>query len=202
MDVESQVFGLIDGVKEFLVLGNSVTLDNEGEYVKILNKKTLAVVCTASVLSVSKGQRARCKLPGGGIPAGNYICEVATRTLLEEATPRIFRKAVEVKAAAIPNPSITKVYSAGKESTVAANPQVLYIVGSDLGSLTKDNVSFKCMNDAVTIPASASWTFTDGLITIDNGESAISTGGAMGDSFVTTITVSGSDPVTFTTTIG
>jgi len=93
MDVTTETFGTVIGSTPFVVLGNGITLDGEGEYVKALDKKTLEVKGTATVQSVSKGQRAYAKF-SPQLTGGDYTFEIATKGLIGETTPRIFRKPV------------------------------------------------------------------------------------------------------------
>ena len=105
MDVETQHMGEIHGTGEFMILGNGITLDAEGESAKLLDKKTGAALATAEVVTVSKGQRATCAFAAteGGIPKGQYVLEVTTFGLVGETTPRVFRKPVTL-VEAIPAP--------------------------------------------------------------------------------------------------
>ena len=108
MDVASQAFGVIDGTNEFVVLGNNLTLDADGEYVKLLDRKSGEAKATATVKRVSKGQRAYCELPSGSaIAAGDYTCEIASKGLIGATTPEIFRKAVELVTAVVPPEPVT-----------------------------------------------------------------------------------------------
>ena len=96
MDVETEHFGEIHGTNEFMILGNGVTLDAEGESAKLVDRKTGAELATAEVVTVSKGQRATCKFNPveGGIAKGSYGLVVTTFGLIGESTPRVFRKPV------------------------------------------------------------------------------------------------------------
>ena len=109
MDVETQRFGEIHGTGEFMILGNGVTLDGDGESAKLLDRKTDEPIVTAEVVSVSKGQRATCKLvPGeGGIAKGPYVVEVTTFGLIGTSTPRVFRKPVTL-VEDIPEPVVPR----------------------------------------------------------------------------------------------
>jgi len=93
MDVATEAFGTVIGSTPFAVLGNGITLDAAGEYVKALDKKTGEVKGTATVQSVSKGQRAYAKFDPQ-LAGGDYTLEIATKGLIGEATPRIFHKPV------------------------------------------------------------------------------------------------------------
>jgi len=96
MDVATEQFGIVIGTTQFEVLGNGITLDADGEYVKALDPKTGAVKGTATIVSVSKGLRAKCKLDPQ-LAAGDYSFEIATKGLVGETTPRIFRKPVTLR---------------------------------------------------------------------------------------------------------
>jgi len=117
MDVATEQFGTVVGATEFYVLGNGITIDGEGEYVKAYDKKTGVLAGTAQVISVSKGQRAKCKF-NPQLAGGDYILEIATKGLIGETTPRVFRKAVTAIAVPEPTPidqtpdGKVKVYSA------------------------------------------------------------------------------------------
>ena len=105
MDVGTQHMGEIHGTGEFMILGNGITLDAEGESAKLLDRKTGEVLATAEVETVSKGQRATCAFAAvpGGIAKGAYVLEVTTFGLVGETTPRVFRKPVTL-VEAVPAP--------------------------------------------------------------------------------------------------
>ena len=95
-DVATMSIGEIHGTDEFIITGNGVTLDAEGESAKLVDRKTGAELATAEVVTVSKGQRATCKFNPveGGIATGSYWLVVTTFGLIGESTPRVFRKPV------------------------------------------------------------------------------------------------------------
>ena len=99
------------------------------------------------------------------------------------------------------DPKVTKMYSPGHEDDgkIAANPTSIKLVGEGFSTLTKDNVAFTCEGDDVTIPSSAAWTFTATGIVIDNGDTAMATGGSSGDELKVTITKEGCPTATFST---
>ena len=104
----------------------------------------------------------------------------------------------------VPEPalSVTGLHSDDRtDGKVAANPKKFVIEGTALGSLDKSAVAFKCMDDAVSIPATANWTFESNRIVIDSGDTTMPTGGAAGDTFTVTITPTGGEPVSYTTII-
>ena len=108
MDVETERMGEINGTGEFMILGNGITLDAEGESAKLLDRKTGEVLATAEVSTVSKGQRATCAFAAveGGIAKGAYVLEVTTFGLIGSATPRVFRKPVKTTEVVPPAPTL------------------------------------------------------------------------------------------------
>jgi len=124
MDVATEQFGVVIGSTQFAILGNGITLDAEGEYAKALDRKTLEVKGTATVQSVSKGQRAYCKFDPQ-LAAGDYTLEIATKGLVGETTPRVFRKPV------------TAVYVA---------PTLTRIELSDMTKSPGSSISLKCVH--------------------------------------------------------
>ena len=110
MDIETERMGEIHGTDEFMILGNGVTLDAEGESAKLVDKKSGETLATAEVVTVSKGQRATCKFNPveGGIAKGSYWIVVTTFGLIGESTPRVFRKPVTL-VEAIPAPEPKRI---------------------------------------------------------------------------------------------
>ena len=108
-----------------------------------------------------------------------------------------------LKYAAPAQPTITKVYSEGKEDTgkVASTISKLYIKGTGLNAYELENLSLYGADDPLTIPAGASLTKTDTEIVIDCGSDAIVTGCASGDDFKVKAVKSGLADVEFTTEI-
>lgn len=115
-DLDSKRIGVIVGTKQFVITGNGMTVDSEGEGVKLLNKKTLEVVQAATIVSVSKGQRAYCKFATAPA-AGKYYIEVKTKGLVGLDTPVPFRKPVTVEADPTPPspPTLSGVHPEGHE---------------------------------------------------------------------------------------
>ena len=106
-DVATMRIGEIHGTAPFIITGNSMTLDAEGESAKLVDRKTGEALATAEVVTVSKGQRATCAFnpTAGGIAAGSYWLVVTTFGLIGETTPRVFRKPVTlVEAVPAPEP--------------------------------------------------------------------------------------------------
>ena len=124
-------------------------------------------------------------------PAKNYEVEI----ILGKTKARV--------ALTVPLPTITKTYTEGHEydSKWSANPHYVYIKGTGLGGLSKEQISFKCLTDTFTIPADATWTFADNLVTIYSENSTVQTGGTSGDSITVTITAEGLEPIVSTTSI-
>ena len=141
MDVETQNMGEIHGTDEFMILGNGITLDGEGESAKLLDRKTGEVLATAEVSTVSKGQRATCAFAAvpGGIAKGAYVLEVTTFGLVGETTPRVFRKPVTL-VEAIPEPvdppSLTSVAGENQEPGNISRIEKTHLVGTGLAAAT------------------------------------------------------------------
>ena len=140
-DLDSKRIGVIVGTKQFVITGNGMTVDGEGEGVKLLNKKTLEVVQSATIVSVSKGQRAYCKFATAPA-AGKYYIEVKTKGLVGLDTPVPFRKPVTVETDPTPPspPTLTKVYPSDEPQTLGymkPNPYENTVEGTDLAEATK-----------------------------------------------------------------
>ena len=144
-DVATMSIGEIHGTDEFIITGNSVTLDAEGESAKLVDRKSGETLATAEVTTVSKGQRATCKLPEvmGGIAPGQYWLVVTTFGLVGETTPRVFRKPVTLtEAVPAPEPEFTSATSEGcREGYVMPNSKVT-VTGVGLRVPTADESFF------------------------------------------------------------
>ena len=149
MDIATEAFGEIHGTAPFKVLGNGITLDSEGESAKLLDRKTGEVLATATVSTVSKGQRATCAFAAvpGGIAKGAYVLEVTTFGLVGDAKPHVFRKPVTlVEAIPEPQPVITNIKSMSALDGEILPAETIDIEGSNLK-----------IPDGVGVP----WTSTD-----------------------------------------
>ena len=144
-DVATMSIGEIHGTDEFIITGNGVTLDAEGESAKLVDRKSGETLATAEVVTVSKGQRATCELPAvaGGIAPGQYWLIVTTFGLVGETTPRVFRKPVTLtEAVPEPNPHFDSATSEGcREGYVMPNSKVT-VTGVGLRVPTADESFF------------------------------------------------------------
>ena len=122
MDVKTERFSEIRGTDEFAILGNGVTLDGEDEYVRALNAKTGETLAEATVVKVSKGQRAFATF-AEPLPAGRVTIEIGTHGLIADAHLHVFTKTVSVLAAP-PVPRINEVVMRGYESTPDEMPLI------------------------------------------------------------------------------
>lgn len=140
-DLDSKRIGVIVGTKQFVITGNGMTVDSEGEGVKLLNKKTLEVVQAATIVSVSKGQRAYCKFATAPA-AGKYYIEVKTKGLVGLDTPVPFRKPITVETdptPPAPQPTLTKAYprkDPTNEGYIYCNNEYNAVEGMNLGNVT------------------------------------------------------------------
>ena len=136
MDVATERFGEIYGANAFEVLGNGITLDGDGESVRLLDKKTDAALATAEVVTVSKGPRATCKFAAvaGGIAKGAYTLEVTTFGLVGDTKPHVFRKPVTL-VEAIPAPPTKEVEITDVTATRGEDTAYLTVKGVNLDGL-------------------------------------------------------------------
>lgn len=140
MDVESERFGVVIGTKQAELLGNGITVDSEGESIKLLNAKTLEVEATAEIDTVSKGQRAKFHFATAPA-AGKYYLQLTTFGLLSASTPFIYRKPVTVETDPTPPtpPTITNVTNTHTDESwqVTSDAEsVNKITGTNLSNVT------------------------------------------------------------------
>ena len=83
--------------------------------------------------------------------------------------------------------TLTKFYDSEHDDKIGENPRQLRIEGTGLANLTAADVSFDVAGDEWTPPASAPWNFTDSLITVGDGVTAMSSGGTSDDPFTVTV---------------
>ena len=172
-DLDSKRIGVIVGTKQFVVVGNGMTVDSEGESVKLLNKKTLEVVQAATIVSVSKGQRAYCKFATAP-EAGKYYLEVRTKGLVGLEEPIPFRKPVTVEVDPTPPaPTPTWDIENGHEfhNTVAneingtnldtARFKVMDIEEGDLHEVPDEYVTSRTATKVVLSGSFVSWAVSD-----------------------------------------
>ena len=140
MDVESERFGVVIGTKQAELLGNGITVDSEGESIKLLNAKTLEVEATAEIDTVSKGQRAKFHFATAPA-AGKYYLQLTTFGLLSASTPFIYRKPVTVETDPTPPspPTITNVTNTHTDEpwqVTSDAESVNKITGTNLSNVT------------------------------------------------------------------
>ena len=90
-------------------------------------------------------------------------------------------------------PTLTGFNSDGQSGDqVKLNAKKLVITGTNLANIERSDVSLDCVDDPVTIPATATFTATATEIVIDNGNEAFTFGGTGGDDLKVTVTKYGS----------
>ena len=104
LDVDSQIFGVINGTASFQLLGNGITVDTAGEYVRLVDPKTGATLVEAEVDTVAKGQRATCHFPASNVASGKYKVELGTYGLIGDTKLHVFAKNVVYTASEPPTP--------------------------------------------------------------------------------------------------
>ena len=153
MDIGTQEFGVVRGTDPFEVLGNGVTLDGDGESVKAISKKTGEEVGTASVVTVSKGQRATCRFDPA-LPAGDYTFKVTTFGIAGDTTPHVFSKSVKALAVEPAPPRLTKLYPYPYEGEAAYENGLIegaefFLHGENLTDVTELSFTYMSTSDGM-----------------------------------------------------
>ena len=190
---------VIYGQRAARAQGKNIVTTDEDARVYMLNAKGATFPCT--VLEVVSSQEFTFKTDAL-LEGGDYWVVIETRGGNPDGNIQKVRKPVKYLKIAPAAPRATKMYTPSHEDEgkVAVHASMLYVIGSGLSGLTKDDVTFTLNGEALTIPSSATWTVTDTQIEINNGiEDMIN--GAVDDTIEVTITKSGFDPVTLSTTL-
>ena len=128
MDIESQTYATIDGVKEFRLAGQKLYVSEADEYVRVRAADGGVTDCTVTKTD-ENGQRVYAKLPVA-LPAGAYTLEIASHGGDAAKPLAIITRKVKVLGAAAPTPpvtpTITNVHSA------SASQDFSYVVGEDV----------------------------------------------------------------------
>ena len=193
----------IVGNEAFALVGKRLSFAADDEKTDLVHPTSGAVVSACTLISVDTlGQRAKFRLAEPPASEGEYKLKCSSHgkdTPDAELKTKLIGIAYKPKPIP-PAPTVTKLYSDDLESKVKPNAKILHVEGTNLGSLTKDNVVFKCEDTVVAIPTEATWTFTDTTITMDSPE-ALDIDGVTGDAFSVTISGEGFEPVIGTTTL-
>ena len=180
--------------KPFAAYGNHMEWLDGDKAVLIIGTDEYELTCTDSDVA-----HAVFAWPAGLEPEEGTAAtfRMASRGGVVEGEVYTSKKGVTVLAGDTPlAPTVTKLYSDSRtDGKVNVAPKKLIVEGTAFASLDKSAVKFDCVGDEVTIPATATWTFEATRIIVDNGNEAITTGGAPGDDFSVTVTKPGCEAV-------
>ena len=137
MDLASETYRLIDGLKEFRIAGIDLTVpDGEDESLALVAADGLTKAADITVVSTEDGQRIICML-ASAVPAGTYYVRLVSHGLDPTAPLSTVLHKVTVKAGSSPVgpvPKITDARSDGMEAdhVVADGESVTYVSGENL----------------------------------------------------------------------
>ena len=122
MDLASETYRLIDGLKEFRIAGIDLTVpDGEDESLALVATDGLTKAADITVVSTEDGQRIVCTL-ASAVPAGTYYVRLVSHGLDPTAPLVTALHKVTVKAAAtppvVPAPTLTGINSPEQEDRV------------------------------------------------------------------------------------
>ena len=198
MDLASETYHLIDGLKEFRIAGIDLTVpDGEDESLTLVAADGVTKVADIMVVSTRDGQRIVCTL-ASAVPAGTYHVRLVSHGLDPTAPIVTVLHKVTVKAAAVtPAPDLTEIHSFGhgEDTEHIYEGASVELIGTALnGATVKVERLEGVWKDEVTIPADE-LEVTDTKIVIDGewlaDEYAIPKDVAFGDSMRFTVTTPG-----------
>ena len=135
MDLASETYRLIDGLKEFRIAGIDLTVpDGEDESLALVAADGLTKAADITVVSTEDGQRIVCTL-ASAVPAGTYYVRLVSHGLDPTAPLVTALHKVTVKAAVIPpapGPTLEAVWSEGQESPVIQWDDDINMSGANL----------------------------------------------------------------------
>ena len=125
MDLASETYRLIDGLKEFRIAGIDLTVpDGEDESLALVAADGLTKVADITVVSTEDGQRIVCTL-ASAVPAGTYYVRLVSHGLDPTAPLVTALHKVTVKAAAIPpGPEPETFAITGMDSPMTESPNI------------------------------------------------------------------------------
>ena len=187
VDKESGEKGKILGYGEFYLEGKGMNFGETGTSL-VLKKLDGTQVTAVSVDSASKSSiQLTCHLPAtASVDEGEYEL-VLTSKNDGQLWPVSIKVSVPENIAPA-TPTLTGFNSDGQSGDqVKVNAKKLIITGTNLANIERSDVSIDCVDDPVTIPATATFTATATEIVIDNGNEAFTFGGTGGDDLEVTV---------------
>ena len=137
MDLASETYRLIDGLKEFRIAGIDLTVpDGEDESLALVAADGLTKVADITVVSTEDGQRIVCTL-ASAVPSGTYYVRLVSHGLDPTAPLVTALHKVTVKAAATPTgPTLTGVHAPGIEPPMIHLESGVWFDGTGLDGWT------------------------------------------------------------------
>ena len=161
MDLASETYRLIDGLKEFRIAGIDLTVpDGEDESLTLVAADGLTKAADITVVSTQDGQRIVCTL-ASAVPAGTYHVRLVSHGLDPTAPLVTALHKVTVKAAApAPGPEVvlTKVNDDGTVPTVDT---INRIHGSNVTFLEGDTLEATILGDGGEDVPLTTWTYPE-----------------------------------------
>ena len=178
MDLASETYHLIDGLKAFRIAGINLTVpDGEDESLALFAADGVTKVADITVVSTEDGQRINCVL-ASAVPAGTYNVRLVSHGLDPTAPLVTALHKVSVKAGTSPvvdPPTITGAASQGEEDGVIDAPGgAIDVRGTNLASATSislyygdDGAPIENMTHWIDLPAT--YNPESGILTTDEG---------------------------------
>ena len=137
MDLASETYRLIDGLKEFRIAGIDLTVpDGEDESLALVAADGLTKAADITVVSTEDGQRIVCTL-ASAVPSGTYYVRLVSHGLDPTAPLVTALHKVTVKAAATPTgPTLTGVHAPGIEPPMIHLESGVWFDGTGLDGWT------------------------------------------------------------------
>ena len=137
MDLASETYRLIDGLKEFRIAGIDLTVpDGDDESLALVAADGLTKAADITVVSTEDGQRIVCTL-ASAVPAGTYYVRLVSHGLDPTAPLVTALHKVTVKAAATPTgPTLTGVHAPGIEPPMIHLESGVWFDGTGLDGWT------------------------------------------------------------------
>ena len=177
MDLASETYRLIDGLKEFRIAGIDLTVpDGEDESLALVAADGLTKAADIAVVSTEDGQRIVCTL-ASAVPAGTYYVRLVSHGLDPTAPLSTVLHKVTVKAAAIPpapSLTLTGVHAPGIESPMIAQDSTICFDGTGLDGWNEATDKVEVKNNRAEEAESSSVgeitiEYDDGMLKLSEG---------------------------------
>ena len=190
MDLASETYRLIDGLKEFRIAGIDLTVpDGEDESLELVAADGMTKAADITVVSTQDGQRIVCAL-ASAVPAGTYYVRLVSHGLDPTAPLVTVLHKVTVRASSAPaDPPVATGYVADEMEGEPINMDgsALVVSGTNLTGATKVRFSYAAdgetfyempVTEATDTSASGTCGYT-GTLTANNGYLRVVTPGGI-----------------------